>query len=313
MRRTLRYLFAALIFLAGLELALQVGHAYALRRLARAGVTDPGAPVILCLGDSHTYGAGVSADESYPARLQALLRDAGHRINVVNLGAPGTNTSEIRRVLPELLRAYKPAAVIVLASVNNGWNRRDMAWSDAQDGLPAPLMTKLTDFLTTRVRTVRLLTVMVHRLDWTRPLEETARDRSGNLVIHRREEAQKVETAAAGYERILRDLKAIAALTRAAHAEPVLMTYVTDPEFVFETPNLALRRTAASMNVPLADNDQAISPLFMKPDGTMVQAARDELFLPDMHPSAKGYEMIARNVMKTLEKAGVLQALKPAP
>ncbi|HUT52500.1 MAG TPA: GDSL-type esterase/lipase family protein [bacterium] len=312
MRRTARYLIAIIIFLAGLEAVLQAAHFYALRREARSALADPAASVILCLGDSHTYGAGVAADEAYPARLQAMLAAKGYRVNVVNLGAPGTNTSEIRRRLPQWLASYHPAAVIVLASVNNGWNRRDMAWSDAQDGLPVPLMTKLTDFLMTRVRTIRLVTIMIHRLDWTRPPEESARDRSGNLVLHHREEADKVETASAGYLRVRRDLTAIVAQVRAAHAGPLLMTYVSDPEYTFETPNRALREAASAMNVALADNDHALRPLFIRPDGSIVRAARASLFFPDMHPSAQGYKMIAGNVEKTLASSGALAALKRA-
>jgi lysophospholipase L1-like esterase len=312
MRRTARYLVAIVVFLAGLELVLQAAHYYAVSRQARSAISDLSAPVVLCLGDSHTYGAGVKADESYPARLEALLRGRGFSVNVVNLGAPGTNTSELRRRLPEWLAAYQPAAVIVLASVNNGWNRRDMAWSDAQDGLPVPLMTRLADFLFTRVRTVRLVTILVHRLDWTRPPEESARDREGNLVLHHREEEQKVETAKAGYLRVRRDLVAIVARVRAAHAVPVLMTYVTDPEYTFETPNLALRSVAAGMKAALADNDRALHPLLFGPDGTMDRSARARLFFPDMHPRAQGYEMIAANVEKVLENAGALQAAKAA-
>jgi lysophospholipase L1-like esterase len=308
-RLIIRIIIILVISFAGIELVLQAAHFVVRNRKVRAGITDPGAPVILCLGDSHTFGAGVKPEEAYPARVEAMLRGAGHRVNVVNLGAPGTNTSEIRRRLPELLKDYEPVAVIVFASVNNGWNRKDAAWSDKEDGLPVSLSTRAADFLGTRVRIIRGVTVIIHRLDWTGPEEETARDRDGNLVIHRREEPGSDESKDATYDRARRDLVAIIARIRAGHSTPLLMTYVTDPEYTFDMPNRLLRRAASTMNAALCDHDETIRPLFIRADGAMDKITRDKLFFPDMHPRAEGYEKIAENAMRSLEEAGVLDLL----
>ncbi len=293
-----------LVLVLGLELVLQAGHLLAVGRTV--GIEDPDAPVILCLGDSHTYGAGVSADEAYPAVLERLIREAGGRAEVANLGAPGVNTSQVRRMLPGLLDRHEPMAVVVLAGVNNGWNRRYQTWSDAEDGLEAPLGARARDFLESEVRTVRLLRVLLHRLNWAGSPEEAAKDRGGRAILHRREEAWKVETAREGYERARRDLMAIVAMTRAAHAVPVLMTYVSDPEYTFETPNRLLRQVADEMNAAIADNDRAIAPTFME-DGEWIAEKRRRLFLPDMHPAAQGHELIAGNVFETLVEQGVLE------
>jgi lysophospholipase L1-like esterase len=306
-RISLRLALAALILLTGLEAALQLGHLYALRRAGRRALTDPGAPVIVCLGDSHTYGAGVAPAEAYPALLAELLHSQGYRVNVVNLGAPGTNTSEIRRRLPDLLDQFHPVAIVVLASVNNGWNRRDTAWSDRQDRLPVPLAERVSDFLVTRVRTVRAAVIILHRLDLAGPPEETARDRDGNTVIHFRPD--RAEPPEATYDRSRRDLTAVIALARARHAVPILMTYVTDPEFPFEVPNRLLRETATAMNVPLADNDLALKPHFIQPDGQPDPAALARLFFPDLHPRGPAYALIAHNLARTLDQASVTAAL----
>jgi lysophospholipase L1-like esterase len=303
-RLIIRIIVILVICLAGIELVLQAAHFVVRNKAVRAGITDRGAPVILCLGDSHTFGAGVEQGESYPARLEAKLRDQGYRVNVVNLGAPGTNTSEIRRRLPELLKDYEPAAVIVLASVNNGWNRKDAAWSDAEDGLPVSFLKRAADFLVTRVRIIRGVAVIIHRLDWTRTEEETALDRDGNIVVHRREEPD-AESKDATYDRARRDLRAIIAEIRAGHATPVLMTYVTDPEHTFDMPNRLLRRAAASMNATLCDNDKTIRPMFVRADGTIDKKTRDRLFFPDMHPRAGGYEKIAENAARSLKASGL--------
>ncbi len=308
-RRILKFLLASTVFVTGLELALQAGHLLVGSGSRPAGAGPSSGASILCLGDSHTFGAGVDASEAYPARLEGLLRERGYDADVVNLGAPGTNTSEIRRRMPGLLDAYQPVAVIVLAGVNNGWNRKDQAWSDMQDGLPAPWTARAADFILTRVRLVKGAYVLLHRLDWTGPKEERARDRTGKRVIHSKQDPHELEGPAKTYARARRDLVAIIARARAAHAVPVLMTYVSDPEYTFYGPNRLIREVAGSMKAPLADNDKALRPGFMEEDGSVDKKARDRLFFPDMHPGPGGYELISENVLETLERAGVLSSL----
>lgn len=305
--RTVKILLILAAVICCLEFTLQLAHLLVRDRSGTAIPAGTSTPVILCLGDSHTYGAGVVEEDSYPARLQAKLTERGFHANVVNLGAPGYNTSQLRRGLPGWLETYSPDAVVVLVGVNNGWNRKDAAWSDAADGLPVPLTTRAADFVKTRIRIVRTISILIHRLDWTRPPEESARDRDGKSIIHHKQESRSVESKEKTYERARRDLVAIIAMAKAEHAAVVFMTYVTDPEFTFETPNHLLREVAASMKVALADNDKALRPLLIRPDGSMDKAIRQELFLPDMHPNAKGHDRIAGNVMDVLIKTGVIE------
>jgi lysophospholipase L1-like esterase len=53
------------------------------------GPKPPGTLRILALGDSFTFGVGAQEDETYPARLQAALRQRGLLAEVLNAGAPG--------------------------------------------------------------------------------------------------------------------------------------------------------------------------------------------------------------------------------
>jgi lysophospholipase L1-like esterase len=51
---------------------------------------------VLCLGGAATYGLGVTAEESWPARLQASLRERGMtRFVVQNCGVPGYTSAEM--------------------------------------------------------------------------------------------------------------------------------------------------------------------------------------------------------------------------
>ncbi|MEW6747981.1 MAG: GDSL-type esterase/lipase family protein [Planctomycetota bacterium] len=51
-------------------------------------------PRIVVLGDSHTAGHGVEAEQTYAARLESLLREAGRDVEVLNFGVDGYTTTQ---------------------------------------------------------------------------------------------------------------------------------------------------------------------------------------------------------------------------
>jgi lysophospholipase L1-like esterase len=77
----------------------------------------PGVFRILCLGDSHTAGPGVTDDAIYPARLRALL--AGRPIDVVAAGVGGWNTVAEARFLAQHVDRLDPDLVALLYVVND--------------------------------------------------------------------------------------------------------------------------------------------------------------------------------------------------
>ena len=76
-------------------------------------------PVIVALGDSITSGLGVTADEAYPALLEARLRREGYAYRVVNAGVSGDTTAGGLRRVDWILRA-EPEIVIVALGANDG-------------------------------------------------------------------------------------------------------------------------------------------------------------------------------------------------
>ncbi|QPJ62359.1 MAG: arylesterase [Candidatus Nitronauta litoralis] len=78
-----------------------------------------GAPVILAFGDSLTAGFGVNQQESYPARLQSLLKEEGYSYKVVNAGVSGDTTAGGLRRIDWLLK-HKPSIVILELGANDG-------------------------------------------------------------------------------------------------------------------------------------------------------------------------------------------------
>lgn len=75
----------------------------------------PGEFRILCLGDSWTFGLGVSAEQTFAKRLQALLRQEFPRrpIGVVNAGVPGYNWYQAYHSTDALLSRYHPDLVLL--------------------------------------------------------------------------------------------------------------------------------------------------------------------------------------------------------
>lgn len=62
---------------------------------------------IYIIGDSQTFGWGLSDDDSWPNRLQCLLNHSGQNYAVYNLGVPGTNLDQYyyrTRMIYDLIR-----------------------------------------------------------------------------------------------------------------------------------------------------------------------------------------------------------------
>jgi lysophospholipase L1-like esterase len=76
---------------------------------------------ILCVGDSVTFGFNVDQDDTYPERLQALLRERfPHRqVDVVNAGTPGWSIVQGLLFLEREGLAMRPDVVVVAFGAND--------------------------------------------------------------------------------------------------------------------------------------------------------------------------------------------------
>ncbi len=90
---------------------------------------------VLLLGDSIPFGAGVEAEEAFPARFQGLLdAQAPGRFSILNLAVPGMNTTQVRRRLASRVAHYDPDLVVAMVGANNARNE-----SEAEYVAPAAL------------------------------------------------------------------------------------------------------------------------------------------------------------------------------
>jgi acyl-CoA thioesterase-1 len=88
-----------------------------------SGIDTAHAATVVALGASNTFGKGVSRSQSYPAQLEALLRNRGLNVHVVNAGINGDTTggmlARLDRVVP------KGTSVVILQPGGN--DRRKLA------------------------------------------------------------------------------------------------------------------------------------------------------------------------------------------
>jgi hypothetical protein len=121
-----------------LELALQVlaiaawlsGGSLRSATVVRAADTK----VVLCIGDSFTYGMGASdPDFCYPSQLEERLQDRfGRHWRVVNRGWPGNDSHELRKSVARDLAEVQPDVVCLLVGANDVWRQRERCFTSKQ-------------------------------------------------------------------------------------------------------------------------------------------------------------------------------------
>ena len=97
-----------------------VAHGLLVLALAGAQLTLAAEPLrVLALGDSLTAGYGLAAEDSFPAKLEAVLKVEGYEVSVINGGVSGDTTAGGRARLDWAL-ADEPDLVIVALGANDG-------------------------------------------------------------------------------------------------------------------------------------------------------------------------------------------------
>jgi len=304
LRRSLRHVLVGVTILAVAvvlaELSLDVAALFA---RDRTGAWKLGAAhKILCVGDSHTFGALVPAEESYPGQLQRFLDErAPAAYSVVNLGIPGMNTAQVRDRLHAALLREPPSIVIVWCGVNDAWNRTE---SRAQaDSLGNVLMRSRLYRLVQTWRNDRRLDNALgkavpgagERYD-VRVLTDPQQPDHRRLAVVGGDQTEEVafedtgfqvdpgmeDRAAGDYRRMVEDCKA-------AGVSLVFITYPVDVD-AFHVANRAIRRVAGEYAIPVIESSRSVQ--------RVPENARR--FLWAGHPNGPMYGEIARDIAHLL-------------
>ena len=285
-------LLAALLAEGLLQVAALFGH-----DRERADAVAANAREILCVGDSHTYGALVPPDESYPAHLQRLLdARAPGTYAVVNLGVPGYNTALTRERLHGALARHHPDVVIVWCGVNNAWNR------SGPDDVRASWRARLDAWASQHVRLLRLARTWLHDRELDAELAQLG-GRAPEVIAQRNPDGTVASVTVAGEtqqtryihgaapsdrdlaEGLAADYRVMVDEARRAGARVVLVAYPFGVG-AFDAANRAMRRVALASGVPLIEASA----------GFMRVPPEHRHLLAGGHPNGVIYGEIARDI-----------------
>lgn len=122
-KKILKSIGFLVVFLIILEITIRL-ISYSLLRL-NTGYFKNNAKehVILCIGDSFTYGINVTPEEKYPRILEKKLnrQNPAEKYTVINLGRPGASSGYAAASLEKWIKHFNPEIILMLT----GWNCND--------------------------------------------------------------------------------------------------------------------------------------------------------------------------------------------
>ncbi len=223
------------------------------------GPKRPSSVRIVCLGDSWTFGMNVSDDETYPARLERLLRRElpGLDVEVLNLGLLGYSSHQGLALMKSRVLGLEPDVVLLGFAMNDaklaGYRDKDRAVYAAQ-----PSVRKSVSDLMARSEVLRLLQYLALMV----------RHRPQTIGYYLQREAEAAKAAAGGqrfdelepwtrvslkdYEHNMREM---IRLVRSRAAEVVLLYNELWENGPYRD---VLRRLAQEEKVPFLDSNAVI-------------------------------------------------------
>jgi lysophospholipase L1-like esterase len=249
-------------------------NADGLRAPLHEAARTPGVFRVMTLGCSTTFGWGVADDESYPARLEAILQAKGQQVEVINAGQPGYTSFQGLWLWRELLHRYKPDLVLIGYIVQDA---RKAAYSD----LSQAILTGEQSFLKQSIL-------------WRSRLYLGVKVATGKVAVRAKEREEggdegEFRVAPPDY---LMNLRALRGLIEEAGGRAMHFGYPLEVVGYTETHRRVLRLEAQSAGIAHFDPSEAIA-----------EAARGRaLFFPQDkgHANAEGNGLIAELVAQHL-------------
>lgn len=311
LRRATAMLAGIAIGFAFIEASLWVFAFVAPRILDRSSASgSAGEFRILCIGDSHTFGWAVERDEAYPAQLERLLNEGSGtpRYQVVNLGVPASNSSQVVTRLPRYIERYDPQLLLVTIGGNDPVNFAENDAAAAVEG------TGLRGLLG-RLRIWRLIVYALQQRELVRSgsgeaeVEVTWKSswrsvelREGEMVErfeHRMEVDARLDEGQ--HAQLLgRNLEALVRIAQAAGIPLILASYTHDLS-THEVSNRVMQETDGALFV--SQRLPALGP-HLRP--LSPEEAEQGYFFRDLHPRPLVYAAGAANLRDVLLREGLV-------
>jgi lysophospholipase L1-like esterase len=302
LKRFARLLALVLVYLLVAEAGLQIA-AFFVQRSTRA--EQPVAWLtgnlrVLCLGDSNTYGIWVERSQTYPQQLEAVWNEriAKPKLEVLNFGVPGTNSSRLVRVLPELLETFAPDILIVMVGANDFWTQPipledESATQPRENFLKRHSLLYRLYYLFRRGRLLQPEFVRDPRASIAGGGEHRLRvgDREFEMGFSSAQLA--LQESSAG---LRRNLARLVELAKQAGGSLYLMTYPSRRGF-YPAASQEIEAVAEKTGAPLIDLSAVFAPI-------CPQVECPAVLLKDGHPNASGYRIIAETILARLAQRG---------
>lgn len=254
-------------------------------------------PRILVVGDSSLFGHGVSDAETYPAQLERALLGRGIRAEVVNGGTPGYSTEQTLRFLDEVGWGLQPDLLLI----GNLWSDNNYDWFQDADllhtvntfsgPLASSALFRLSSTWLDRVKGGRGARIVSWTSNSQVPTNAGRRvplpDYAANLA---KMMAQATEHGAGALVLSLTNMERLERGDR--------------DDFSWHPYFLAQAEIVRWFQVPMVDAHVVFSSASGEPSA---------LFVDAMHPSGKGFALLAKATARLLGDAGWPERERFAP
>jgi len=249
---------------------------------------------IVVLGDSFTFGDGVTVGEAFPAQLERLLNNASaRRYEVLNLGVPGYNTAQEVAYFRERGLSFDPDLVMIAFTL-----------SDAEEGVlglrvaSRTLPIRMKEFIKAHLGLYNFVRLQIFKLIALRAKHDPAVAAWPAVLPLRR--ASRGETNA-GWEQCRTALAEFAAKCADAHVPCMVVLWPVLEQledYPYRSEHRFLHEQVAAIGLPLVD----LLPLFEGRNAERLWAKPT-----DPHPNAFAHEIAAHGLLRYLASCDARQ------
>ena len=257
----------------------------------RNNIRRQGAYRILCIGDSTTYGIGASDRDkySYPSQLQNILdaNTVNHNFEVINLGSPAINSSQVLNRFENNIIDYKPDIVIMMIGINDPWNFEESNILKYYNSSPTEALYVRFELMLNQLKLYQFLKLVYLSNKFKEPKVSAFDNKSRNKAIEffkydqNREEALNIA--------IVNNITNLNHISEAHNVKIIFMKYHKDG---WRRPASIIHHAYSELNVSVVDNER----LFIKAKQMGLNVWGNDKW----HPNDLGYLYMAKNIFNKL-------------